>query len=136
MDVDHALRECVEQNGCDDTHEAGEYDPRDIVVAERVDHRGVEGLSRAEVFVVHDARRHACGFGAREALDARTVGDHEAYACIESSGADCIENGLEVGSAAGDEDTEVERHGREHRSRGDGERHFAAISCRARAPPP
>lgn len=136
MDVDHAVWERIEQHGRDDAHEPCEHNPGHAVLTKSFDHRCIKGLPRCVVLMVHDTRRHARCFGSCEPLYAGPIGDHEAHARIEVPLGDGIENRLEIGSAAGNEDTEVERHGREHGSRGDEERHFATIACRAWATSP
>ncbi len=112
VDVQHAAREGVQKSGGEDAHEAGQRDGAGsgfhAVVADDARKLGVEGLAGGEVRVGQGHGVNAVLARALQAVGPGLVGNHNAHFGVQKTGVDLVENGLQIGTAAGDQ------HGKRH----------------------
>src|SRR5262249_10593584 len=110
VDVDHPIGEGAEEVLAEHAHEASQHDEVGLVRAQRGHEGAVEAGARRVVAGIHHESRQA---GGARAGDARAVG-HVAADDGEARGAElaaaaALDERLEVGAAAGDQDADVHR---------------------------
>ena len=120
MNVDDPLGKSAQKFAGEDAHEAGEDDPIAARPGEHGDEGMLEGRAIAKRFVLDDGRGDAGRLRPREARCVGAVRDDEPHARIEGTGGNGVEDGLQVGATARDEDAELEGHEGYCRPRGIG----------------
>jgi hypothetical protein len=110
VDVEHTIREGVEQLLRDDAHEPREHDPLHVGGAEARDERAVVGLARGVIAVREHLGRHPSLGGTLERTHAGFVRDHDADLGVELARRDRREDRTEVAAAPRHQDSEPDRH--------------------------
>ena len=110
VDVDDPLREGGEEVLAEHAHEAGQHDQVDLVRPQRAHERAIEAGPRRVVAVVDHEGGQARGARARQGRALGDVGPDDGEARrAELAPPAAIDERLQVGAAAGDQDADVHR---------------------------
>ena len=101
VDVHDAASVVAHEVRGQDAHEAGEDDEGDACFVEGFDEGLFERLAAVELLAVDADGFDAGFFGAREGVGVGLVGQDKGYCRIYFTAADGVDDGLEVGAAAG-----------------------------------
>jgi hypothetical protein len=94
----------VQQRRADDAHESCETDEIDVACPELTDHRMIEGVASGKRPVTDAQRLETCASRALQTRRVLTVRDDDGDRGVQRSVIDGVDQRLQVGAAAGDED--------------------------------
>ena len=110
MDVQQAALVMAHEGGRQDAHEASQYHGVRLAGVDRRDHCLVELLAIRIVTMIDDTGRHTGCFGARQASDTGAVAQHQRHLRIQLAVTNGVEDCLQVGAAAADQDNQAVTH--------------------------
>ena len=102
MDIQNLARVVRYEGGGEDPHKTGEQDRIGFVAIYQSDQCSIKCFFRIELLVIDDSRCDLGLSGSLQPFGAFFITDYRANFCINGTGIDRVDDGLQVGTTAGD----------------------------------